>query len=158
MPNWIDHTQGTDTDYPSIGCGMVYLSWMISLGYTLAQITQAGGRTLDENYRALTGKSTAWADMMAAVAGISITDDDPFGGAVPVPQPGPAPGPAPGPKPGPAPSGGPPKAEAQSALDDAQAAMGIMQDALNTLSDVVNAMPDDPPSAGKGHEDLDPQP
>jgi hypothetical protein len=140
MPNWIDHNQGTDTDYPSIGCGMVYLSWMISLGYTLAQITQAGGSTLAENWAKLTGKTAAlaWGAFTAAVAGVpSPTNDDPFGSAQPRPQPAPQPGPQPqpdpnppNPQPSPAPSGGPTKEDAR--------------DAINTLWDFVKAAPDDP--------------
>jgi hypothetical protein len=96
-PNWIDRDQGTDRDYPSIGCGMIYLSWM-GKRYTFAQITQAGGATLAQNYAKLTGRSasSAWSDFMAAVTTLtSITTDDPFnsnfgGSGSPAPPPPPA--------------------------------------------------------------------
>ena len=102
-PNWIDTDQGTDQDYPSIGCGMVYLSWMSGeRGFPTDAITQAGGATLAENYKTLTGKDTAWADFSAAVAGVAITNDDPFGSAQPAPQPQPEPTPQPQPAPNPA--------------------------------------------------------
>src|SRR5437899_1833695 len=39
-PNWIDATEPTDRDGASIGCGVVYLYWMISKGFAAAQITQ----------------------------------------------------------------------------------------------------------------------
>ena len=36
------------------------------------------GATFAENYRTLTGKATAYADLRAAVTGITITSDNPF--------------------------------------------------------------------------------
>ena len=114
-PNWIDSDQGSDQDYPSIGCGLVYLSWMLSLGFTPAQITQAGepSGTLASNYTALTGKTTAWADMTAALVGVKIADDDPFGGIAaggsqPAPTPPPVPPTPPSPPPPVPPSPPPP--------------------------------------------------
>jgi hypothetical protein len=105
-PNWIDQTESTDQDDIATGCGVVYLSWMISLGQSLAQLVQAGGATFADNYQALTGKTTAWADLTAALAGVTISDDDPFAGAAPQPQPQPPPPPAPSPAPPPpAPNG-----------------------------------------------------
>lgn len=118
-PDWIDKDQGTDQDYPSIGCGMVYISWMMAQGFTAAQITQAGepGGTLAGNYKALTGKTTALADFMKGVAALGkpITSDDPFGGIAgggtgtpPVPQPPQPPQPPPPPPVPPAPPTPPP--------------------------------------------------
>jgi hypothetical protein len=82
-PDWIDATEPTDQNPVSIGCGLVYLYWMLSKGFTAAQITQAGcsDGTLASNYTALTGATTAWADFMAAVNGLSgpITSDNPWG-------------------------------------------------------------------------------
>lgn len=79
-PNWVDTTEQTDRDYTSIGCGMVYLYWMHSKGYTIPQITQAGGATLADNYKALTGKTTAYNDLVAAAKAVNITTDNPFPG------------------------------------------------------------------------------
>lgn len=77
-PDWISRTETTDQHYPSIGCGVVYIYWMRSQGFTSQQITQAAGATFVDNYRALTGKTTAYADLRAAVTGITITSDNPF--------------------------------------------------------------------------------
>jgi hypothetical protein len=87
-PDWIDATEPTDQDDVSIGCGVLYLYWMVHRGFTAAQITQAGGATLADNYKSLTGKATAWSDFAAAVATLSgVTSDNPWTGAAPPPPP-----------------------------------------------------------------------
>ncbi len=78
FPDWISKTEGTDRDYVSIGCGIVYIYWMRSLGYSALQITQAAGATFAANYQTLTGKTTAYADLQAALAGKTVTSDNPF--------------------------------------------------------------------------------
>ncbi len=119
MPNWVDATEPTDGDDVATGCCVAYLYWMASLGYTFAQIVQAGclDGSLASNYTALTGKSTAWADFSAAVGALpgGVTGDDPWMGIPPVPAPPapvpPAPPPTPAPPPvprPPAPSPAPP--------------------------------------------------
>jgi hypothetical protein len=99
QPNYIDATDPTDQNAVSTGCGVVYLYWMISNGYTAAQITQAGcpDGTLASNYLALTGSATAWADFSAAVGALAggINSDNPCG-PIPLAQ-APRKGPAPGP-------------------------------------------------------------
>jgi hypothetical protein len=88
--DWISRLSGTDGDYSSTGCGMVYISWMLKQGYTLDKIAQAGGPTCADNYAALTGKpsSAAWQDFMAALTAIgglgAIKNDNPFGAPDPV--------------------------------------------------------------------------
>ena len=77
-PDWISKTEQTDQDGVSTGCGVVYIYWMRSLGFTAANITQAGGTTLASNYQALTKKTTAYADLLAALKGVTITADNPF--------------------------------------------------------------------------------
>jgi hypothetical protein len=90
-PDWIDATEPTDQDLVSTGCGVVYLYWVISKGFTAAQVTQAGcpNGALASNYSALTGLATAWADFMAAVNALpgGITSDNPWGSAPPPPPP-----------------------------------------------------------------------
>jgi hypothetical protein len=87
-PNWIDATEPTDQDGASIGCGIVYLYWMMAQGFAAARITQAGSPdgTLASNYAALTGRASAWSDFIAAVGALSpgIVSDDPWGAAAPV--------------------------------------------------------------------------
>ncbi len=84
-PNWIDATEPTDQDGASIGCGIVYLYWMMTQGFAAARITQAGSPdgTLASNYAALTGRASAWSDFIAAVGALSrgIVSDDPWGTA-----------------------------------------------------------------------------
>jgi hypothetical protein len=82
QPNWIDATESTDQDSVSTGCGVVYLYWMLSRGFTPAQVTQAGcpDGTLASNYFALTNTATAWDDFSAAVAALpgSLVSDNPW--------------------------------------------------------------------------------
>jgi len=62
----------------STGCAIVYIYWMRSRGYRAPQIVRAGGATLAINYQTLTGKTTAYQDLLAAVRGLTITSDNPF--------------------------------------------------------------------------------
>jgi len=86
--NWIDQDQGTDQDYPSIGCSILYLWWMVSQGYTPAQICQAGepDGTLASNWGLLTGKdkSGAWPAFQQAIQAVGqINSDNPWNTATP---------------------------------------------------------------------------
>lgn len=80
--DWISQDQGTDQEYPSIGCGVLYLWWMLKT-FTLQQITQAGepDGTLASNWAALTGhdKSLAFAAFKSAVGNLPASSDNPFG-------------------------------------------------------------------------------
>jgi hypothetical protein len=77
-PDWISQTEDTDQDAVSVGCGIVYIYWLRSQAYSTARITQAAGSTLAANYQTLTGKTTAYQDLRAALAGKSVTSDNPF--------------------------------------------------------------------------------
>jgi len=126
MPNWVDQLEQTDQDADSIGCGMVFLSWMISQGHTLSTIAEAmvglgDNGTLAGLYAKLSGQEavSAWTNFHAAIEALpggaaGITSDDPFNALssapqqpVPVPPPAPPlpvpPQPAPPPSPPPAP-------------------------------------------------------
>lgn len=108
MANWVDKSEGTDGDYDSIGCGMVFMSWLQGpLGISLSKIMlemvklkDAG--TLAELYANLTSDvaAKAWPKFQLAVTKLgSISSDDPWGvlGGTPVPVPKPPPPPpAPG--------------------------------------------------------------
>ncbi len=78
FPDWVTQTEQTDRNAVSTGCSIVYIYWMRSLGFTIAQITQVAGATLSDNYQALTGHSSAYQDLLAAVSGLSVTSDNPF--------------------------------------------------------------------------------
>jgi hypothetical protein len=88
MPDYVDKTDPTDQNADSTGCGMAFLSWMMSQGYTLAKIAQAmvplgASGTLAQLYANLTSSpaSNAWAAFLAAVQALpnGVTTDDPFG-------------------------------------------------------------------------------
>ena len=89
MPNWVDQTEATDQDPDSTGCGMAFLSWLLSQNHSLPQIAQAAvglgdSGTLAELYAKLTGAaaSDAWPSFSAAVNALAngVTTDDPFNG------------------------------------------------------------------------------
>jgi len=89
MPNWVDRTEPTDQGVDSTGCGMAFLSWLLSQGHTLPQIAQqmvalGDTGTLAELYAQLTGNAadTAWTSSEAAVNALpaGVTTDDPFDG------------------------------------------------------------------------------
>ncbi|MBV9804689.1 MAG: hypothetical protein JO130_15920 [Solirubrobacterales bacterium] len=89
MPDWVDQTEQTDQDAVSTGCGMAFISWLLSQGHHLAQIAQAmvslgDSGTLAELYAQLTGDaaSNAWSKFQAAVNALpgGVTSDDPFNG------------------------------------------------------------------------------
>jgi hypothetical protein len=88
MPNWVDSTENTDQDADSTGCGMAFLSWLMSQGYKLGKIAPemvslGDAGTLAQLYANLTGDSAshAWPNFQAAVQGLAngVTSDDPFG-------------------------------------------------------------------------------
>ena len=77
-PDWVSQTETTDQDAVSTGCAIVYLYWLRSLGYSIANIVQAAGATLSANYTTLTGKTTAYQDLRAAVSALTVNSDNPF--------------------------------------------------------------------------------
>jgi hypothetical protein len=90
MPDYVDQTDPTDQDADSIGCGMAFLSWLMSQGYGLDGIAQAmvflsGSGTLAQLYANLTGSpaSNAWQAFQSAIQNLpnGVNSDDPFGGA-----------------------------------------------------------------------------
>jgi hypothetical protein len=92
MPNYVDQTDNTDQNADSTGCGMVFLSWLISQGHGLSAIAPAmvnlgDGGTLAQLYGNLTSDdpANAWTNFQNAIQNLpngsaSITTDDPFGG------------------------------------------------------------------------------
>lgn len=89
MANWVDKTDPTDQSPDSTGCGMAFLSWLLSRGHSLAEVAQAmvklgDSGTLAELYHQLTGQAppAAWTDFTAAINGLPspVTTDDPFNG------------------------------------------------------------------------------
>jgi hypothetical protein len=91
MPNFVDQTDPTDQNYDSTGCGMAFISWLMSQNFTLSQIAQGlvgltANGTFAQLYANLTGNDagTAWSSFQTAVQNLpnGVTSDDPFGPSV----------------------------------------------------------------------------
>jgi len=91
MADYVNRTEPTDQNADSTGCGMAFLSWLMSQGYGLDKIAQTmvslrDAGTLAQLYAILTSNaaSDAFPAFIAAVQALpgGVTTDDPFGGAV----------------------------------------------------------------------------
>ncbi|MBO0734141.1 MAG: hypothetical protein J2P49_07470 [Methylocapsa sp.] len=91
MPDWVNQTDPTDQSADSTGCGMAFLSWLMSKGYGLGKIAPAmvalrDSGTFAQLYANLTqdAASNAWPAFQAAIQALggpgAVTSDDPFGG------------------------------------------------------------------------------
>jgi hypothetical protein len=84
--DFVDETYPTDTDYPSIGCSVLFLNWLrFARKYSWKDIVAAGAGTLAATYKTLTGKSSAWQDFSAVIKArfpvgqpANLTTDNPF--------------------------------------------------------------------------------
>jgi hypothetical protein len=86
-PNWVDQPEHTDQDPDSTGCGMAFVSWLLSHDHALSVVAQTmvslgDNGTLAQLYGQLTGEaaSQAWSSFTAAVDALpqGVTSDDPF--------------------------------------------------------------------------------
>jgi len=85
--DFINQNDRTDTNFPSIGCGTLFINWLRSqLGFTLNQIVQGGGATLAATYQNLTGQNDGFqrfSDLLAAnfppgAGPYGLANDNPF--------------------------------------------------------------------------------
>jgi hypothetical protein len=90
MPDYVNTTDTTDQNADSTGCGMAFISWLLSQHHTLATIARAmvglgDSGTLAQLYARVTSNAAAdaWNAFIAAVNALpaGVTSDDPFGGA-----------------------------------------------------------------------------
>jgi hypothetical protein len=66
--NWVDDNDDSDTNFSSIGCVTLFIHYLkFQLGFSLEQITQAGGGTPAAAYNRLTGRTDAFAPFKAAI-------------------------------------------------------------------------------------------
>jgi hypothetical protein len=95
MPDWVSKTENSDQNALSIGCGMAFISWLLSQNMTLSTIAQGlvalgNGGTFDALYSNLTGSAsgTAWGNFLAAVQALpnGVANDDPFGSPIALAQ------------------------------------------------------------------------
>jgi len=89
MPDFVNNTDNTDQNADSIGCGMTFISWLLSQGQSLSQIAPAmvnlgDAGTLAELYGNLTGDdpANAWPNFQNAINNLpnGVQSDDPFNG------------------------------------------------------------------------------
>jgi hypothetical protein len=89
MPDYVDQTDPTDQNADSTGCGMAFISWLMSQGINLNQVAQGlvgltARGTLAQLYANLTSQpaGNAWPAFQSAIQSLpnGITSDDPFGG------------------------------------------------------------------------------
>ena len=89
MPDFVNQTDNTDQNADSTGCGMAFISWLMSQGYGLEKITPAmvnlgDPGTFAQLYANLTADAAtnAWTNFQTAIQNLpnGITNDDPFGG------------------------------------------------------------------------------
>ncbi len=87
MPNYVDQTDPTDRNADSTGCGMAFISWLMSQGHSLNDVAQGlaaltDSGTLAQLYANLASDSAsnAWPKFQSAIQNVApITTDDPFG-------------------------------------------------------------------------------
>jgi hypothetical protein len=61
--DWVNTTDGTDRNYNSIGCAVLFLNWLrFQLKHPWKVIIEKGDTTLAGTYLNLTGKATAWTE------------------------------------------------------------------------------------------------
>ncbi len=91
-PDFVDKTDSTDQNADSTGCGMAFLSWLMSQSYSLDKIAPAmvalgDAGTLAQLYANLSSDaaSNAWPKFQNAIQALAngVTSDDPFGAAQP---------------------------------------------------------------------------
>jgi hypothetical protein len=89
MKDFVNQTAPTDQDADSTGCGMAFISWLMSQRISLSSIAQGlvsfgEAGTFAQLYASLTSNagSDAWLAFQAAVQNLpnGVTNDDPFGG------------------------------------------------------------------------------
>ncbi len=89
MPDYVNNTDNTDQGADSTGCGMAFISWLLSQGYSLSKIAPAmvnlgDGGTFAQLYATLTGDDSgnAWPNFQNAINALpdGVNNDDPFNG------------------------------------------------------------------------------
>ncbi len=77
-PDFVNKTDPTDRSADSTGCGMAFISWLLSQGFALGVVAKelvalGAGGTFAQLYGSLTGKApdTAWPNFLAGVKALS---------------------------------------------------------------------------------------
>jgi hypothetical protein len=84
-PNWVDQTEGSDTEFVSIGCGTLFINYLCyQRDIGLKAIVVAGGSTLEKGFEKLTGNNGAFGPFSRLLARFfpgtqsNIANDNPF--------------------------------------------------------------------------------
>jgi len=89
MPDYVNKTDNTDQNADSTGCGMAFISWLLSQGYGLEKIApemvnSGDAGTFAQLYATLSGDdaANAWSKFQNAINALpgGVTNDDPFNG------------------------------------------------------------------------------
>src|SRR6516225_8109969 len=84
MPDYVNQTDNTDQNADSTGCGMAFISWLISQGHSLSQVAPAmvnlgDGGTFAQLYANLTSddQANAWPNFQNAINNLpnGVTND-----------------------------------------------------------------------------------
>jgi hypothetical protein len=95
MPDFVNRTEPTDRSTDSTGCGMAFISLLLSQGHSInsiapAMVSLGDSGTLAALYGRLTSDTAtnAWPTFIAAVKNLpnGVTSDDPFGGGAQIAQ------------------------------------------------------------------------
>jgi hypothetical protein len=58
-PDWVNQTDGTDTNFVSIGCATLFINYLVhQLNHPLPNVVQAGGNTLQQTYQRVSGDAS----------------------------------------------------------------------------------------------------
>jgi hypothetical protein len=85
-PDWVTQTEGTDRHHVSIGCATLFINYLrYQLHFSLAQIVQAAGTTLQQTYERLTGSTDAFGPFASLLEAafppgvtVDLPNDNPF--------------------------------------------------------------------------------
>ena len=85
-PDWVTQTEGSDRHYVSIGCATLFINYLRhQLRFSLAQIVQAAGTTLQQTYERLTGSTDAFGPFASLLEArfppgvtVDLPNDNPF--------------------------------------------------------------------------------
>ena len=93
-PDWISQTKGTDKDFPSIGCGVMFLYFLLwECDFTIEAVIAGKGGSFEDLFTNLTGIDNVWPlfrDVVAATLPVG-TPVDPVSDDL-LPHPGKGPG------------------------------------------------------------------
>jgi hypothetical protein len=85
-PDWVTQTEETDRDYVSIGCATLFINYLRhQLHFSLAQVVQAAGATLQQTCERLTGSTDAFGPFASLLEArfprgvtVDLPNDNPF--------------------------------------------------------------------------------